>query len=131
MTLPQPDGGPDIAFQKYLAEGRFKIQRGLRTGKYVYFPRSVAPGTGEDLEWVEACGLGTVYSTTAIRKRPPEPAQSIVLVDLDEGPRMMSRVEGIDAEQVSIGMRVQASIRPCESEEGVHIVVFTPLGEST
>lgn len=127
MIHPDPEGGPAIAFQKHLAAGRFMIQRGVNSGKYVYFARTVAPGTGEDLEWVEASGLGTVYSTTAIPKRPPEPAQNIALIDLDEGPRMMSRVEGIEASQVQIGMRVQAAIRPCETEEGSHIVVFSPL----
>lgn len=103
------------------------IQRGVESGCHVYFPRSVAPGTGEALEWVEASGLGTVYATTAIFRRPPAPPLNIALIDLDEGPRMMSRVEGIDARQVRIGMRVKASIRECEIEEGVRIVVFLPL----
>lgn len=127
MTKTHPDTGPDGIFQAYLAEGRFMIQRGVDSGRHVYFPRSVAPGTGEALEWVQASGLGTVYATTAISRRPPEPALNIALVDLDEGPRMMSRVEGIDARQVRIGMRVKASIRDCEIEEGVRIVVFTPV----
>ena len=127
MTKTQPETGPDGIFQAYLAEGRFMIQRGVDSGRHVYFPRSVSPGTGEALEWVEASGLGTVYATTAISRRPPEPALNIALIDLDEGPRMMSRVEGIDARQVRIGMRVKASIRDCEIEEGVRIVVFAPV----
>ena len=35
---------------------------------------------------------------------------NVVLVDLDEGPRMMSRVEGIAPEAVRIGMRVRARV---------------------
>jgi uncharacterized protein len=124
---PDPDGGPDAQFQAYLAQGRFMIQRGVQTGTYVYFPRTVAPVTGEQLEWVEASGLGTVYSTTAIGKRPPEPPLNVALIDLDEGPRMMSRVEGVDAVNVHIGMRVKAAIAPSEAEDGVNIIVFTPL----
>ena len=103
------------------------IQRSINSGVYVYFPRVVAPGTGEALEWVEASGLGTVYSTSAIRKRPPAPALNVALVDLDEGPRMMTRIEGIDALDVRIGMRVKAAIASCEDEDGSLIVIFRPL----
>ena len=127
MDKTQLKGAPASVFQEYLAAGRFMIQRGVQTGTYVYYPRAFAPLTGEALEWVEASGLGTVYSTTAISKRPPEPALNIALVDLDEGPRMMTRIEGIDARDVRIGMRVQAAIRPCEIEDGVHLVVFLPV----
>lgn len=123
MTQPSPDGGPDQQYQAHLAAGRFMIQRGVETGTHVFYPRAVAPVTGEALEWVEASGMGTVYSATAVRKRPPEPAVSIVLVDLDEGPRMMSRVEGIDATEVPIGLRVKARI--VEAEDG-HLIVFDP-----
>ncbi len=103
------------------------LQRGVRSGNWVYYPRTVAPVTGEDLEWAEPSGLGTVYSTTTIRKRPPEPSLNVALVDLDEGPRMMSRVEGIDAEQVRIGMRVKARIVAAEGEDPSHLVVFNPV----
>jgi uncharacterized OB-fold protein len=132
-TTPDPLGSPDRVFQKYLAEGRFMIQRGVRSGTYVYYPRTVAPITGEALEWVEPSGLGTVYATTTVRKRPPEPSINLALVDLDEGPRMMTHVEGIDPDDVKIGMRVKAAVRPCTApgtEEDIRIVVFRPAGES-
>lgn len=103
------------------------LQRSFRTGAWVYYPRSVAPVTGEDLEWAKPSGLGTVYSTTSVRKRPPEPALNVALIDLDEGPRMMSRVEGIDSQDVRIGMRVQARIVAGDSEETPHLVVFHPV----
>lgn len=127
MTTLSAEGGPDTVFQRHLAEGRFMIQRGTSSGNYVFYPRTVAPDTGEDLEWVEACGKGTVYSTTAIRRRPPEAVLNVALIDLDEGPRMMSRVEGIDALDVRIGMRVQARITPCDDEENTFMVVFDPV----
>ena len=68
MFENSPTDGPEIAFQKHLASGRFMLQRGVNSGCWVYYPRAVAPLTGEDLEWVEASGLGTVYSTTVVRK---------------------------------------------------------------
>lgn len=126
MTIASAEGGPDTVFQRHLAEGRFMIQRGKTSGTYVFYPRTVAPETGEELDWIEASGKGTVHSTTAIRRRPPEAALNVALIDLDEGPRMMSRVEGIDALEVRIGMRVQARITNCEDEESTFMVVFDP-----
>lgn len=127
MTDLYPSDGPELAFQKHLAAGRFMLQRGVSTSTWVYYPRAVAPLTGEDLEWAEPSGLGTVYSTTVVRKRPPEPSLNVALIDLDEGPRMMSRVEGIDAQDVKIGMRVKARIASSGAEDAPHLVVFDPV----
>lgn len=123
MREPTAEVKPDEQFAAFLAEGRFMIQRGVETGTHVFYPRVVAPVTGEDLEWVEASGLGIVHSTTVVRKRPPEPSLNIALIDLAEGPRMMSRVEGIDAPDVRIGMVVRARI--IEAADGP-LVVFVP-----
>ncbi|MDF8334931.1 Zn-ribbon domain-containing OB-fold protein [Novosphingobium cyanobacteriorum] len=126
MTNSSAQVKPDEQFTAFLAEGRFMIQRGVDTGTHVFFPRVVAPLTGEELEWVEASGLGTVHSTTVVRKRPPEPSYNVALIDLAEGPRMMSRVEGIDATEVRIGMAVRALI--VDAEDGP-LVVFAPADQ--
>jgi hypothetical protein len=63
------------------------------------------PRVGYD-RWRVSAGRGTVYSATVVR-RPDEPPASVVLVDLDEGFRMMSRVVGMAPEAVTIGLRVQ------------------------
>jgi uncharacterized OB-fold protein len=120
--------GPEAEFRAFLAEGRFMIQRSAATGAFVFYPRIAAPGTGEtDLGWVEASGLGTVYATTVTRLRPNAdgtPADyNIAIVELDEGPRMMSRVEGIPPGEVAIGMRVKARIA---TVEGAPNIVFDP-----
>jgi uncharacterized protein len=128
MTAISEAGGPDQQYQAHLAAGRFMIQRGVETGRMVFYPRAIAPGTGEDLEWVEASGIGTVYSSTCVRKRPPEADINITLIDLEEGPRLLSRVEGLPADAVPIGLKVKARIVP--HEEG-HIVVFDPAGGET
>ncbi|MGF1553123.1 MAG: Zn-ribbon domain-containing OB-fold protein [Paracoccaceae bacterium] len=112
-TEPGPDNlGPEARFRAYLAEGRFMIQRSASTGAHVFYPRVAVPGSGEtDLDWVEASGLGTVYATTCTRRRPEKGGDyNIALVDLDEGPRLMTRVEGVEPDAVAIGMRVRARI---------------------
>jgi uncharacterized OB-fold protein len=50
---------------------------------------------------------------------------AIVLVDLEEGVRMMGRVQEYPQDQVRIGMRVQARI---VEQDGKPLVVFVPQG---
>lgn len=113
---------PEDDYLRNLAEGRFMLQRSRATGQFFYPPRVAEPRTGSrELEWVAVSGRGVVYATTVVRKRPPEPNHGIVLVDLEEGPRMMSRVEGLPPEEVRIGMAVQAEII---EEQGRPLVIF-------
>ena len=111
-------------YEAYLAEGRFMIQRARHSGGYVFYPRIAEPGTGDDLEWVEPSGLGTVYAVTAIHPRPPKEAYNVVIVELDEGPRLMSRVERMPVDEVAIGLRVMARV---SEGDGGPLVVFDPV----
>jgi uncharacterized OB-fold protein len=117
--------GPEAVYRSHLAEGRFMIQRSASTGTYVMWPRVMVPGTGEaDLEWVEASGEGTVYATTVTRRRPEKGGDyNVALIDLAEGPRMMSRVVGIAPGEVTIGMKVKAKV---DELNGAPAVLFEP-----
>ena len=117
---------PDQEFLAFLAQGKFMMQRRRSGGEPFFYPRVAEPGTGStDLEWVEASGLGTVYATTTVRVRPPEADYNVVVVELDEGPRLLSRVDGVAPAAVVIGMRVKAQIVPFEDR---HAIVFAPAG---
>lgn len=48
-----------------------------------------------------------IYSVTVVHPRPPAGPYNVVLVDLEEGVRVMGRVVGSDA---TIGMAVSARI---------------------
>lgn len=122
---------PEQEYFEHLAAGRFMIQKprcadnAFDPGGYVFYPRVAEPGSGATgLEWVEASGRGTVYSATVIRQKPPTPNYSLVLIDLAEGPRMMSRVDGIAPEAVTIGMAVKAKVIV---ENDQPMVVFEPV----
>ncbi|GLS98629.1 hypothetical protein GCM10007897_00070 [Sphingobium jiangsuense] len=115
---------PEAEWRAHLAGGRFMIQRSRSTGGHVFYPRVAEPGTGaEDLEWVEASGEGVVHAVTVVRKKDPADNYNVVLVDLAEGPRLMSRVDGLPADRVAIGLKVRARI----IEEGdTPLLVFVP-----
>lgn len=116
--------GPEAIWREALAEGRFMLQKSTGDGAYIFPPRTMAPASGtDDLAWVEATGTGSVYSVTVISPKPPLEPYNVVLVDLDEGPRVMSRIDGIAAHDVTIGMRVQARIG---EEAGTPILLFDP-----
>jgi uncharacterized OB-fold protein len=102
--------GPEAHWRAALADGRLLLQRGVETGRAFFPPRAFEPGTGGAVEWFEACGRGTVYAVTVVGQKPPEPDYAVVLVELEEGPRLMSRVEGVAAADVRIGMPVRARI---------------------
>ena len=100
---------PENYWRDALAQGRLLLQRATGSGATFFPPRLIEPGTGDGaFEWIEASGLGTVYSVTMINQKPPAEPYNVVLVDLDEGARVMSRVEG--PSEVSIGLRVRARI---------------------
>ncbi len=115
---------PETDYLAFLQQGRFMLLRSKTSGAFIFYPRVIEPGTGStELEWVEASGLGTVYATTVVRKKIPSDNYNVALIDLAEGPRMMSRVEGVSPAQVRIGLRVRA--RVVQGEEQA-FVVFEP-----
>ena len=119
-------GGPEAYWRAQLAAGKIMLQRAKASGHIFFPPRMAEPGTGDvDLEWIDASGLGTIYSVTIVNQKPPTPPYNVVLVDLDEGARLMSRVDRIDPAEIRIGMRVEARI---VEEGGVPLLVFIPTG---
>ena len=118
---------PERQYLEFLSQGRFMIQRSRTSGDYIFYPRVAEPRTGStDLEWVEPSGLGTVYSTTVVRMKPPAPSYNVALIELAEGVRMMSRVEGVAPEAVHIGMQVKAKV---VRQDDQPIVVFEPVAQ--
>lgn len=117
-SAPRVAAGPQETYERFLADGRFMIQRSRGTGEYVFYPKVMSPSGEVDLEWVEASGRGTVYAITVARNR--EGAYNVALIDLDEGPRMMSTIVG--SNDLRIGARVTARV---EAEEAAR-VVFEP-----
>ena len=89
--------------------------------KHIFFPRVHCPHCySSSLEWREATGKGTVYSTTVVYRKPERGGDyNVALIDLSEGVRMMSRVEGIAPAEISIGMPVTAFVGDVDGAPGV------------
>ena len=117
-----------LAFhQLELAAGRFLIQRCSACAKHVYYPRESCPHCGSDaLEWTAPKGTGTVYAVTTVRRKPADGGDyNVSVIDLDEGVRLMSRIDNLAPAEVRIGQRVQARVQ-VTGDKGV--VLFDALG---
>jgi uncharacterized protein len=124
--VPTESQSPLAVYQAYLDKGELAYQWDEAAGRAVFYPRVVSPFSGStDLEWRVASGLGTVYATTVTY--PYQGAgRNIVLIDCDEGFRMMGRVEEIDPMAVKIGMRVKFRVHAAEGDQPAY-PVFTLL----
>jgi len=100
-NLPQSPTGRFIA---YLEQGQLAYQVD-DAGRPVFPPR-IGTANGHDLQWKISAGRGSVYATSVVYRKDEAPL-NVVLVDMDEGFRLMSRVEGMEPESVRIGMRVR------------------------
>lgn len=118
--------GVEAQYRQALDQGRFLIQRCAGCDRAVFYPRMICPHCGADkLDWITPDGRGTVYSTTVVRRKPEAGGDyNVALIDLQEGVRLMSRVEGIAASDVQIGMAVRARVA---QQDGHGLVVFDPI----
>jgi uncharacterized protein len=131
---PRPAPGIEPESARYWSaarEGRLVIQRCEACGSYQLYPRDRCISCRGPVEWEEASGRGTVYSFTVIRQNYARPFRDqlpyvVALVDLEEGPRLMTNVVGCDIDDVSIGMAVRATFEEVSEEAG--IALFAPAG---
>jgi len=110
---------PLAVYQQHLDRGELAYQFSPEADRAVFYPRVICPFTGSGrLEWRVSAGLGTVYATTVTHPREGAP-YNVALIDVDEGFRLMSRVEDIAPEAVRIGMRVKFRVhRPQPDQRG-------------
>jgi uncharacterized OB-fold protein len=126
--MERVDTSPLTIYQQYLDRGELAYQWSPTAGRAVFYPRVICPFTGSDrLEWRVSAGLGTVYATTVTHPRDGAP-YNVAMIDMDEGFRLMSRVEDVAPEAVKIGMRVKFRLHRPGGDEPPY-PVFTPLEE--
>jgi hypothetical protein len=80
-----------------------------------------------DWEVTDLAGTGSVYSWIVSRhpSQPDAEGRIVALIDLDEGIRMVSNLQGIDIADITPGLRVQVSF---PEVGGVRLPQFSPAG---
>ena len=106
LPISNADSDPYWAAAK---EERLVIQKCESCNHHYFMPRHLCPVCwSSEKEWVTAAGNGTVYSFSIIH-RAPLPSFSkkvpyvIAMIELEEGPRMMTNIVGEGALDVQIG----------------------------
>lgn len=122
-----PASGVAGPFREGCSAGELRMQQCKTCELYQFYPRIFCSHCGaEALSWVAVSGRGSVASYTVVRrgisKAYPAP-YTVALIELEEGPRMMSNIVGCDPEQVRVGQSVQVGF---EDWGGGHVLpVFT------
>jgi hypothetical protein len=118
---------PEAIYQALLEQGILAVHTCTACATSHYPPRVLCPGCGSTtLEWQQdPDGRGTVYSVSVLTP-PDRKPYAVVLVDLDDGPRLMSNVVGIPAAEVAIGMRVELELG---ERDGQVVPLFVPVAD--
>ncbi|MHB8330025.1 MAG: Zn-ribbon domain-containing OB-fold protein [Acidimicrobiales bacterium] len=130
---PRPAPVPEPEAAAYFAaarDGRLVVQRCDACGAHQLYPRHRCLACRGPVSWIEATGRGTVYTFTVIRQNYSRPFRDwvpyvVALVDLEEGPRVMTNVVGCDPQDVHIGMAVRAHFEAVSDDAG--IALFEPV----
>lgn len=113
-------------------ERRLVIQRCLSCRAYRFPPEIACFHCGStEYEWAPVSGRATLYTWTVahppllpfFRERAPWP---VAVVQLEEGPRLVTNIAGLPVDQYEIGMPLQADFEDVEGD--VTLVVFRRAG---
>jgi len=131
FDLPTPDRETH-PYWEACRDGRLLIKRCGACGRAHFYPRPFCPhcwSTG--VEWEEASGRATLYTYSIVRRNdlPPWPERLpyvAAIVDLEEGPRMMTNVVDCAADGLHIGMDLEVTFR--DEPQHYSVPVFRPAG---
>jgi uncharacterized protein len=131
LPVPDPISEP---YWTATTRGELLLQYCTACDRFDFYPRPFCRQCAGELIWREASGRGTIYSFTIVRQSRTPPFDQLVpyvvaLVDLDEGPRMMTNIVDCDAESVAIGQGVVVDF--ANEFEGVALPFFRPMEEPT
>lgn len=102
--------------------GRLLIKRCNSCGRVHHYPRPFCPTCwSEDVEWHVASGRGTVYTYSIVFRNDLAPFDEWgpyvpAVVELDEGPRLMTNLVDCDHDKLSVGMAVEVAFRDLTEE---------------
>ena len=109
------------------------IQRCPVCNHVFFYPRFHCPQCLSDkVEWFKASGKGTLYSYMINHRPPPgfqdEAPYAIAIVQLDEGPRMMTNIVGIENTPQNLVLDMPLEVTFEDVTEDTTIPKWKPAG---
>lgn len=131
---PVPEPTPETAeFWAGARRGELRIQRCNACGKAYFFPRPFCPNcSSKDVAWFTASGKGKLYSYV-INHRPAYGFQDytpyvIAVVQLDEGPRMMTNITGVEPTPEHLPIDLPVEVTWEKQNDTITLPIFRPIG---
>ena len=130
FDLPAPDPSTD-EWWAAAKDGRLLLKRCRACNRAHHYPRPFCPHCWSDaVEWEAASGRGTVYtfSTVRVNDLPPfgeKVPYTVAIVELDEGPRLMTNLVDCEPDDVHIGMPVEVTFR--DQTDEFTLAMFRPV----
>ena len=130
---PVPQPTPDTrAYFEYAAKGELRVPQCLACDHVFFYPRTSCPRCGSpELEWLLCSGRARLH-TYLINSRPApgfedDAPYAIAVVELEEGPRMMTNVVGVPQtpEHLVLDMDLEVVF---DKHEDVAVPKFRPAG---
>lgn len=123
---PTPETEP---YWEGCAAGELRLQRCTTCDAHYFPPRPFCPTClSDEVEWEALSGRGKLHTYVINHRAAPgfEAPYAIAVVQLDEGPRMMTNLVGIDPtpEALVLDMALQVSF---ETRGDIQLPVFGPV----
>ena len=125
MSDSRPLPRPTLDTQPYwdgARAGKLLVQRCGGCGRHQFYPRPYCVKClSAEITWVESVGRGTIYTYT-VNHRPANPAMkervpyAVVVVDLEEGVRMLGNLIESDLSRIAIGALVTVAFEKVSEE---------------
>lgn len=117
---PQRTDGLAAPYFEGCRVGELRLQHCPVCAHWQFYPRAFCTACGADEpRWAVASGLGVVASFSVVRRglSPAyEAPYTVALIDLAEGPRMMSMLVDCEPEAVAVGASVQVAFEAWSEE---------------
>jgi uncharacterized OB-fold protein len=115
-------------FYAFLARGELRLQRCAACSTWQHPPRHRCAHCGSsDVTWEPATGRGRVYSWT-VTHRAVDPAftppYAILVVELEEGPRLVGSLRGLEPSDLVLDLPVVVEIE--HASDVVGLLWFRP-----
>ena len=125
-----PEIWENIGFWDGVKEHKLVFQKCRQCGRWVHPPRPTCPKCGSfEKEWAPSSGKGTVYSWVTYPDSPHpgfKAPYSVVLVEMEEGVRLISNMVDTGPDEISIGMPVEVVFD--DAAEGLTLPKFRKAG---
>ena len=134
-SKPRPRPAPESQpFWEAARAHRLLLPRCNACGKFWFPPSRRCPHClSSDFVWAETSGRGRIYSFVVFH-RAYHPAwegkvpYTVALIELDEGPVMLSNVIGVDVDDAKLAVGLPVAVAFEAVDESLAIPVFKPAG---